>query len=248
MKKKLLKSEVDKVLECINTEYKNKTYLSSEFKNNLYKEFNITESILYDIINYTYQPYTEVISKEDEFFKRIPNYEEYMISNYGTVLAKSGKELVSFKKGNYTRVKLSLDGIVKKYSIHRLVALTFIPNPLQLPEVNHIDGNPTNNQVSNLEWCTRKHNMEHATKVLDNMKWTEQRRIKFQKSMKGKPHKKKLNEEQITKVIDETRPLHDIMGKWGFAPKLQAIADKYGVHKATIRQIMINDKNSLTKN
>ena len=85
-----------------------------------------------------------------------------------------------------------------------------------------------------------------SSKVLNSLKWTEHRRITFSKSMKGKPHKKKLTEDQIIKVIEETRTLHSIMGKWGFTPKLQAIADKYGVHKETIRQIMVNDKKSLT--
>ena len=48
----------------------------------------------------------------------------------------------------------------KDHKIHRLVAKTFIPNPNNLPEVNHIDGNPKNNNVNNLEWCDRKTNLE----------------------------------------------------------------------------------------
>lgn len=247
MKKKLLKSEVDKVLECINNEYKNMSRLSLETKTKICKQFNITMRELYDIKNNNYTMYKEIYTKNDEVFKPIPNYEEYSISNYGTILGRSGNELIpNLNDIGYLYIRLCNDGITTKHRIHRLVAFAFLSNPDNLPEINHIDGNKTNNHVSNLEWCTRKQNVEHATKVLDNMKWTEQRRIKFQKSMKGKPHKKKLNEDQIAKVIDETRPLHDIMGKWGFTPKIQAIADKYGVHKETIRQIMINDKKSLT--
>lgn len=62
----------------------------------------------------------------------------------------------------YLKAKIRIDGIKKDYKIHRLVALAFI-EPIQGKEfVNHIDGNKTNNEVSNLEWCTRSENMIHA--------------------------------------------------------------------------------------
>lgn len=50
----------------------------------------------------------------------------------------------------------------KMCKLHRLIATCFIPNPLGLPEINHKDGNKTNNTLSNLEWCTSKHNINHA--------------------------------------------------------------------------------------
>ena len=56
--------------------------------------------------------------------------------------------------------------IRKEVSIHRLVALYFIPNPENKPWVNHIDGNTYNNDVSNLEWCTPTENEVHSIKVL----------------------------------------------------------------------------------
>ena len=51
----------------------------------------------------------------------------------------------------------------KSFYVHRLVAKHFVPNPDNLPEVNHIDGNTLNNTANNLEWCTRKYNAQHAS-------------------------------------------------------------------------------------
>lgn len=62
----------------------------------------------------------------------------------------------------YLRVHLSKTNCkLKHFRVHRIVAETFIDNPYNLPEVNHIDGNKQNNSVSNLEWCTGKENRNH---------------------------------------------------------------------------------------
>ena len=62
----------------------------------------------------------------------------------------------------YDRVKLGESGMMR---IHRLVAEAFIPNPLNLPEVNHKDGDKKNNCVTNLEWVTHQGNMVHAVET-----------------------------------------------------------------------------------
>lgn len=99
---------------------------------------------------------------------------EYFVSNMGRVLtrkayghpkwmllspARSGK---SAKKGHgYPQVVLYVNGMKLRPKVHRLVAEHFIPNPDNLPQVNHINGNTMDNDVSNLEWCTNTYNQRH---------------------------------------------------------------------------------------
>ena len=65
-------------------------------------------------------------------------------------------------KNGYHQVSLYKDGIKTKFLVHRLVALNFLPNPNSLPQVNHIDGNKSNNSIENLEWISQIDNMKHA--------------------------------------------------------------------------------------
>jgi hypothetical protein len=75
---------------------------------------------------------------------------------------RKGKKLrPSMDKYGYYRVVLSHEGIRKTYQVHRLVAMAFIPNPYDKETVNHIDGDKTNNNVSNLEWASQKENQSH---------------------------------------------------------------------------------------
>lgn len=112
-----------------------------------------------------------------EIWKDIPDYEGlYQVSNLGRVKSleryvkhlsgsmKLLKEriLVIIKNGGYYRVTLSKNNIKKAKTIHRLIGESFIPNPNNLPFINHIDGNKLNNSVENLEWCTSQENCIHA--------------------------------------------------------------------------------------
>lgn len=89
----------------------------------------------------------------------------YEVSDDGRVLSHSrGRthELKPFNCRKYKNVKLCNGTYEKAISVHRLVARAFIPNPEGKREVNHIDGDPSNNHVDNLEWVTKRENMDHA--------------------------------------------------------------------------------------
>lgn len=113
----------------------------------------------------------------EEIWKDIPYYEGYFqVSNYGNVRALErrfydimdrervfkGRAIKSFYKGKYEAVALHKEGTIKKFFVHRLVAMAFIPNPDNLPCINHKDENPSNNYVGNLEWCTYAYNANYG--------------------------------------------------------------------------------------
>lgn len=99
-----------------------------------------------------------------EIFKEIRGYEGfYKVSNFGYVVSiRSGKKLKSDSSHNYERVTLSVDGVVKRFFVHRLVCEAFLDNKEGKPIVNHKDFNKRNNNLRNLEWCTPSENSIHA--------------------------------------------------------------------------------------
>lgn len=99
-----------------------------------------------------------------EEWKDIAGYElYYQISDIGQVKRKdTGKILKNNIRNGYEYVTLCMNGQRKKFYVHRLVAIAFIPNPKSYEQVNHKDGNKSNNKVDNLEWCTQKENLMHA--------------------------------------------------------------------------------------
>ena len=105
----------------------------------------------------------------DEIWRTIKGYEsQYQVSDQGRVKSlKFGKERILKPLRNtfgYLFVFLCKNGEKKEYKVHRLVAKTFIPNPDNLPQVNHKDEDKDNNSVQNLEWCDSKYNNNYGTR------------------------------------------------------------------------------------
>lgn len=117
----------------------------------------------------------------EEIWSDIEGFEGfYQVSNKGNVKSldrlvngcsfkgyqrMKGKQLkLQKRKSGHLDVLLKKNGKEKRCWVHRLVAKAFIPNPDNLPIVNHIDSNPQNNSVENLEWCTQQHNINHCVK------------------------------------------------------------------------------------
>lgn len=119
----------------------------------------------------------------NEIWKDISGYEGlYQVSNLGRVKSLSRKTKAGIKNNDwvirkdkilkvrketkgYLNVALYKNNIPKSKKIHRLVAEAFIDNVLNKPQINHIDGNKTNNRVENLEWCDNSENQLHAYKM-----------------------------------------------------------------------------------
>lgn len=103
-----------------------------------------------------------------EVFLDVPGYEKlYQISNVGNVKnIKTGRILRPFKNTQgYLCLNLFKNGTKRTARVHRLVAQSFIPNPQNLPQVNHKDEIRTNNVVGNLEWCDAQYNNNYGTRT-----------------------------------------------------------------------------------
>ncbi len=124
------------------------------------------------------------------------------------------------KKGGYQSIGLWSNGILKTKMVHRLVAMAFIPNPLNKKQVNHKNGIKNDNRVVNLEWCTPKENSHHAWK------------IGLQKQGKGESHPSATIDEKTALEIKE-------MCKNGSYTKRE-IALMFGTTYSVVREIYRN--------
>lgn len=136
-----------------------------------------------------------------------------------------GKPLAKRIIGNspYLRVRFTINGKTKKYSVHRLVATAFIPNPNNYKCVNHKDGNKLNNRVENLEWCTYSENLKHA----------------YDNNLRSKPKgtknpASKLTDEEVKEIRKSyVKGKHTKFNTYG-------LAKKYGVSSSCIRDVIHN--------
>lgn len=110
----------------------------------------------------------------------------YKVSDTGLVYSFFAKRLKATKKNNrgYVQISLHKEGKEHMWLLHRVVAMAFIPNPSNHPQINHIDEDKDNNHVNNLEWCTNKHNRHHGTGYARSVEGHDYKRMGFNN---GKP-------------------------------------------------------------
>ena len=152
-----------------------------------------------------------------EIWKDIKDYEGlYQVSNLGRVKSLYDGRHKKFRekilqqqktKKSYLVVTLQKEKVRKQFFVHRLVAQTFLPNPNNLPEVNHKSEIKTQNNVENLEWCDNKYNLNYGTRV---------ERI-FKKTTNGKCSKPVLQIDPTTdEVIAEFPSIHQVQRELGY--------------------------------
>lgn len=138
---------------------------------------------------------------EQEIWKDIPGYEgAYQASNKGRIKRlESVVEVNSHiyrrtvpahickqypQRNGYVAVNLFKGGAQKRCNVHRLIAVTFIPNPECLPQVNHKDENKTNNCIENLEWCSAQYNINYGDRTR-RMSYTQGKRVRVTNKQSG---------------------------------------------------------------
>lgn len=164
-----------------------------------------------------------------EVWKDIDGFENYQISDLGRI--KSKQRIVTNQNGSYVKSEKILKTHVMKcgylaivlrdkeqkrhlLKIHRLLAENFIPNPNNYPFINHIDGDKTNCNLDNLEWCTPKQNTQHAI------------RTGLRPKVTGR------NIQRICKVNQDTKKIEDVYESFSEAARKNGLNSIGGIYSA----------------
>ena len=173
---------------------------------------------------------TESEARENGYVD-VKDYEgHYMVDARGNVFSLKRNRVMTPCKSNYgyLQVHLTKDGKMKSFKIHRLVAMAFIPNPYNLPQVNHKDEDKCNNHVDNLEWCTQSYKLNYN----DGQK----RRAK---SRNYEDISRKRSNSQSKEVTQ-----YDFDGSIIAVWKNAYVAEKHGYNRCMINQCCIGNKKS----
>ena len=135
---------------------------------------------------------------------RVRSVDRYVVDSLGHRKFYKGKVLIPVKSNlGYLLVSLCCNGKHKMFLVHRLTAQAFLPNPDNLPEVNHLDEDKTNNRVDNLEFCDRSYNINYGSRnirvketAIKNGYWS---------SLSRKEYRKKYYEDNKNKLRDRQR-------------------------------------------
>lgn len=161
----------------------------------------------------------------------VKDYEgHYMVDARGNIFSlKRNRVMTPCKSNNgYLQVHLTKDGKMKSFKIHRLVAMAFIPNPYNLPQVNHKDEDKCNNHVDNLEWCTQSYNLNYN----DGQK----RRAKNRNYEDISRKRSNSQSKEVTQYDFDG----SIIAVW----KNAYVAEKHGYDRGMINQCCIGNKKS----
>ena len=184
-----------------------------------------------------------------EKWKQVPiaDYKDlYKVSDKGRVYSVRNKRCLVPKtsKAGYYRVSLSCHGKTKLTSIHRLVALAFIPNPENKPTVNHINEIKMDNRVENLEWATNKEQNIHGTRLERARAHTDYRARKIDYSVVASKH----DYVKLAKINSHPIKAWSISGNElmfvGEFPSQRIASDYTGVSQSKISQCVSGQKKS----
>lgn len=137
---------------------------------------------------------------------------DYFVNEKGECFRK-GKQLRGHKnRKGYIKIDVWINGKRdKQYSLHRMVAEVFIPNPENLPQINHKNGDKTDNRVENLEWCDGQHNMRHRADELGKCVDTDNPMTKIPAN--------EIKILRMKKSMGEPLNIREISEKWGMELK-----------------------------
>lgn len=153
-----------------------------------------------------------------ENWKTAAGFPDYEVSNTGKIRVRNTGEIVKQCQNSYgyNTVALYVDGKGTRKGVHRVVASTFIRLPNEKEQVNHKDGNKTNNSVENLEWVTQSKNLWHSRNVLGNKHFkTSQgdKKCNIRLKLKLLRVSQNMNQELFSSKIGISRPMYALIEK-----------------------------------